>query len=410
MLAKTYFFDEQGLFSLTKYKQNLIKYHFAIINMKRESNMKKIGILGWRGMVGSVLLERMYEEQDLNNVEPFYFSTSMSGEKYTDKNEITHTLLDAYSINELKKMDIIISCQGGEHTKVVYGPLRSENWDGYWIDASSAKRMDKDSVIVLDPINNQQILDSIDNGVKNFIGGNCSITLPLIGLSGLLKKGLIEWMSIMTYQAASGAGASHVRELLEQMTFVSKQTSEKLKNKSSSALSILNDAQSSFSMKEFPKKCFEAPLACGIIPWIDSDLGNGSSREEWKGEVEANKILGLSPKTISIDGLCVRIGALRSHSSAITMKLKKDLDIKEVERLIVKDNSHVEFIENCKASTVEHLSPIHTNGSLKVAVGRLKKMQIDKNVYSVMTIGDQLLWGAAEPLRRALRIILEQTK
>ena len=370
--------------------------------------MKKVGLVGWRGMVGSVLCERMAQEGDFARISPFYFSTSGAGKTMVDRENRSHLLLDATAIDELSAMDIIISCQGGDYTKSVYADLRGSGWDGYWIDAASAKRMDADSVIILDPVNRGQIDTALEQGVKNFIGGNCSITLSLLGLAGLFRADLIEWMSLMTYQAASGAGASHVRELLGQMRAISSEVEAELNDPSGPILTLLGKARAAIGNDAFPTRQFGAPLAGSLIPWIDSDLGDGMSREEWKGEVETNKILDLPLGEIKVDGLCIRIGALQSHSAAITFKLKRDASIGELEALLTDAHEWIDYVPNNKIDSVARLSPAATSGSLKVAVGRLRKMGVGENLYSVLTVGDQLLWGAAEPLRRMLNILLER--
>ena len=368
--------------------------------------MKKIGLVGWRGMVGSVLMQRMYEEGDFKKITPYYFSTSSPGKKHIDVTGTEKTLLDAKSVPALAEMDIIISCQGGDYTKLIYSALRNSGWHGYWIDAASAKRMDSDSIIVLDPVNRAQIEQSVEAGIKNFIGGNCSITLTLLGLAGLFRAGLIDWLSVMTYQAASGAGAAYVRELLSQMNYLSQNVQTELSQ--AAILPLINKTRQTMQRSDFPKAEFGVPLAGSMIPWIDSDLGNGTSREEWKGEVETNKILGLPAGTIAVDGLCVRIGAFQCHSAAITMKLKKDIPLVELESLIAHAHEWVEFIPNNKEATLQKLSPTALAGSLKIGVGRLKKLGVGEQLYSVLTVGDQLLWGAAEPLRRILNILLDR--
>ncbi|MFP3605922.1 aspartate-semialdehyde dehydrogenase [Paraburkholderia sp. SIMBA_053] len=368
--------------------------------------MKKVGLVGWRGMVGSVLLKRMREESDFGMFEAYYFSTSAAGQPYRDVLGQEHALLDASSIEQLAEMDIVVTCQGGSYTQAVYSRLRDYGWDGFWVDAASAKRMDDDSIIVLDPVNRVQIESAIASGVRNYIGGNCSITLSLVGLAGLFKAELVEWMSVMTYQAASGAGAAHVRELLQQMATLSDRTREILRDPMTPTIDVLDEARRAWVDQDFPTAEFGAPLAGSIIPWIDSDLGNGVSREEWKGEVETNKILGLTPGTIQVDGLCVRVAALQSHSAAITFKLKESRDIEELEGLIAGAHEWVEYVPNRKSESVDRLTPASVSGSLKVAVGRLRKMGIGENVYGVLTTGDQLLWGAAEPIRRVLAILL----
>jgi aspartate-semialdehyde dehydrogenase len=366
----------------------------------------KVGLVGWRGMVGSMLMSRMREESDFKRFTPTYFSTSTIGRTHLDFDGKSHVLKDAMSIEQLGEMDIVITCQGGDYTKAVYPQLRNAGWNGYWIDAASAKRMDDDSIIVLDPVNRQQIEAGLDAGVRNFIGGNCSITLSLIGLSGLFKADLVDWMSIMTYQAASGAGAKHVRELLAQMACISDHVGHDLNDPAIPVATLLQKARAAQKLERFPVAEFGAPLAGSIIPWIDSDLGNGISREEWKGEVETNKILGLQPGTIRVDGLCVRVAALQSHSAAITLKLKNDVGQSALETLIRNAHEWVDYVPNNKADSVDRLSPAAVSGSLRVAVGRLRPLKVGEGMYSVLTTGDQLLWGAAEPLRRTLDIIL----
>ena len=369
--------------------------------------MTKVGLVGWRGMVGSVLMKRMRDEGDFLKISPTYFSTSAVGRTYRDPFGIDQRLLDASSIDQLSEMDIVITCQGGDYTKAVYPALRASGWDGFWIDAASAKRMDDDSIIVLDPVNRAHIETGIASGVRNYIGGNCSITLSLIGLAGLFRAGLVEWMSMMTYQAASGAGAPHVRELLGQMSIVAKSVDDSLADPNARLLDVLTKAHAAARTRDYPTDAFGAPLAGSIIPWIDSDLGNGVSREEWKGQVETNKILGLPPGTIRVDGLCVRVAALQSHSAAITLKLKEDCDLDRLEALIREAHEWVDFVPNNKQETIRRLSPAAVSASLKIAVGRLRRLSVGPQLYSVLTTGDQLLWGAAEPLRRVLNIILD---
>jgi aspartate-semialdehyde dehydrogenase len=368
--------------------------------------MMKVGLVGWRGMVGSMLMSRMREENDFKHFAPFYFSASTPGRTHQDLDGKSHALRDATSVEQLGEMDIVITCQGGDYTKAVYPKLRAAGWNGYWIDAASAKRMDDDSIIVLDPVNRTQIETGIDAGVRNFIGGNCSITLSLIGLSGLFKADVVDWMSIMTYQAASGAGAKHVRELLAQMACISGHVGSGLHDPSIPVATLLQQARAAQRLDSFPTSEFGVPLAGSIIPWIDSDLGDGVSREEWKGEVETNKILGLAPGTIRVDGLCVRVAALQSHSAAITLKVKKDIGQAAMEALIRDAHEWVDFVPNNKPDSVSRLSPAAVSGSLRVAVGRLRSLNVGDGMYSVLTTGDQLLWGAAEPLRRTLEIIL----
>lgn len=364
--------------------------------------MKKVGIVGWRGMVGSVLMDRFEQEKDFDKFTSYLFSTSLKGEKAPELKNVSDTILDSDNIDELIDMDIIITCQGGDYTKDIHPKLRKAGWNGIWIDAASAKRMDEDSIIVLDPINKTQIEDGLNSGVKDFIGGNCTVSLMLMGLSGLFKEGLVEWMTSMTYQAASGAGAKNMLELLEQMKFI---TGEYDKNKSLAALAVEKEIQSKINSGSFPKDNFGHPLALSLLPWIDTKVENGQSREEWKAQVEANKILG-TDKTVAIDGTCVRVGALRCHSQAFTIKLKKSVDIKTVESLISEGNEWVEFVENDKDKTLSKLTPANVSGTLKIPVGRVRKMTIGDEYLNAFSIGDQLLWGAAEPLRRTLLMCL----
>ncbi|WP_199771026.1 aspartate-semialdehyde dehydrogenase [Achromobacter sp. AONIH1] len=367
----------------------------------------RVGLVGWRGMVGSMLLKRMREEGDFSRILPTYFSTSAAGRSYRDPLGVEHRLLDANSVDRLGEMDIIITCQGGDYTKAAYPVLRASGWRGFWIDAASAKRMDDDSIIALDPVNHEQVEAGIAAGVRNYIGGNCSITLSLIGLTGLFRAGLVEWMSMMTYQAASGAGAQHVKELLGQMSAVAKRVNnDNLADSDTPVLDLLAKAHAAPRASDYPIEAFGAPLAGSIIPWIDSDLGNGMSREEWKGEVETNKILGLPPGTIGVDGLCVRVAALQSHSAAITLKLKENVELHHLERLIREAHKWVGFVPNTRQETIQRLSPAAVSGSLKIGVGRLRRLNVEPRMYSVLTTGDQLLWGAAEPLRRVLNMIL----
>jgi aspartate-semialdehyde dehydrogenase len=368
--------------------------------------MKKVGFVGWRGMVGSVLAQRLHDEGDLKGVQVRYFSTSAKGGACRDLDGVSHTLYDAMSLEQLGEMDIIVTCQGGDFTKAIHDPLRAAGWTGYWIDAASAKRMDADSIIVMDPINRTRIDAGLDAGVRNFIGGNCSITLSLLGLAGLFGERLVDWMSVMTYQAASGAGAAHVKELLSQQAYIARSVATELGDPATPVITVLEKARAAIREPAFPLAEFGAPLAGSLIPWIDSDLGNGMSREEWKGEVETNKILGLPSGTIKVDGLCVRVAALQSHSAAITLKLHDDVGIERLEQLIRGAHEWVDFVPNHKPESVARLSPAAVSGSLRVAVGRLRRMNVSDGIYSVFTTGDQLLWGAAEPLRRALTIIL----
>lgn len=365
---------------------------------------KLVGLVGWRGMVGSVLMDRMQAEGDFDLIEPIFFSTSNAGGKAPAQARTHTTLQDANDISALARCDIIITAQGGDYTKAVYGPLRASGWQGHWIDAASSLRMEDDAVIVLDPVNDDLIQSKLAAGGKNWIGGNCTNSILLMGLSGLFKAGLVEWVSSMTYQAASGGGANHMRELLKGMGVVHAAVSDALATPASAILDI--DRQVAETIRnDVPTEYFGAPLAGGLIPWIDAQLPNGQSKEEWKGQAEVNKILGTSAP-IPVDGLCVRIGAMRCHSLALTLKLKHDLPLAEIETLIQSGNPWVKFVANDRALTVKELTPAAVTGGLEVAVGRVRKLNMGPEYLSAFVIGDQLLWGAAEPLRRMLRILL----
>lgn len=371
--------------------------------------MLRVGFVGYRGMVGSVLLNRMLEENDFARINPVFFSASNIGAKPPILCPQGQTVLNAHDLNALEKLDCIVTTQGSDYTNLILPKLRDSGWSGYFIDASSALRMNDDTIIALDPVNQHKILDGIKQGIKNFAGGNCSITLSLLGLMGLLKAGLIEWMSIMTYQAASGAGAKNVRELLCQMAVIADNNSLLIDDKTP-ILDLIKNTNDCIQSSQLPTSEFGVPLAGSVIPWIDLDLNNGNSKEESKGESEANKLLGLLPGTIKIDGLCIRVGTIRSHAAAITMKLNEDLSICQIEDKIKNNNPWVNYVPNNKLDSLKYLTPAATAGSLKIAVGRLKKSNIDANIYNVLTIGDQLLWGAAEPLRRMLNILVEYHK
>ena len=374
--------------------------------------MKKVGFIGWRGMVGSVLIKRMIEESDFDSLESYFFSSSQVGQKNPEwninfKNE---TLIDAFDIQELSKMDIIMTCQGGDYTNKVFLKLRASGWLGHWIDAASTLRMENDSVIVLDPINQLSIENAYDAGIKNWVGGNCTVSLMLLAIHGLLKKDLVEWVSSMTYQAASGAGANNMRELLSQMGQIHSSVSDDLSEPNSNIIDIDNKALNIMNSKEFQKDNFKVPLAGNLITWIDEDLKNGQSREEWKGQSETNKILEPDFSSIKVDGLCVRIGTMRSHCQALTIKLKKNISIEEVNDTIVNGNQWIKFIPNEKESSINLLSPAEVSGKLDIAVGRVRKLDIDENCISIFTVGDQLLWGAAEPIRRMIKILIQKGK
>jgi aspartate-semialdehyde dehydrogenase len=375
--------------------------------------MKLVGLVGWRGMVGSVLMQRMQEEGDFAHIEPVFFSTSNTGGAAPKMAKNETTLKDATNIDELKRCEIIISCQGGDYTTEVFPKLRAAGWNGYWIDAASTLRMDKDAVIVLDPVNLNVIKDAMAKGVKNFIGGNCTVSCMLMGLGGLFKQDLVEWMTSMTYQAASGGGAQHMRELLTQYGTINASVKHLLDNPASAILEIDKQVlatQHGLSPEE--TKQFGVPLGGNLIPWIDKDLGNGQSKEEWKGGAETNKILGrgegFSASAIPVDGLCVRIGAMRCHSQALTIKLRQDVPLDEINDIIAKDNQWVKFVPNTREASVKELTPAAVTGSLAIPVGRVRKMSMGGDYLSAFTVGDQLLWGAAEPLRRMLRIVLDK--
>lgn len=367
----------------------------------------KVGLVGWRGMVGSVLMQRMVEENDFALIEPFYFSTSNAGGKAPDfGGKAAPALLDANSVDALKGMDVIITCQGGDYTNEVYPKLRAAGWAGYWIDAASALRMEDDAVIVLDPVNDGVIRSALHKGVKNYIGGNCTNSILLMGVGALFREGLVDWVSSMTYQAASGGGANHMRELLKGMGVIHSAVSDELATPASAILDI--DRKVAQTIREdVPTEFFGAPLAGGLIPWIDKQLDNGQSKEEWKGQAEVNKILG-NTQTVPVDGLCVRIGAMRCHSLALTIKLKKDLPLSEIESIIKSGNQWVKFVPNDREISVKELTPASITGGLNVGVGRVRKLNMGPEYISAFVIGDQLLWGAAEPLRRMLRILLNK--
>ncbi|AAO11437.1 aspartate-semialdehyde dehydrogenase [Vibrio vulnificus] len=368
----------------------------------------RVGLVGWRGMVGSVLMQRMVEEKDFDLIEPVFFSTSQIGIPAPNFGKDAGLLQDAFNIDALKQLDAVITCQGGGYTEKVYPALREAGWKGYWIDAASTLRMAPDSIITLDPINLAQIQQGIHSGTNTFVGGNCTVSLMLMALGGLYKQGMVEWMSAMTYQAASGAGAQNMRELISQMGVINDAVSSELANPSSSILDIDRKVAETMRSSSFPVDNFGAPLAGSLIPWIDVKRENGQSKEEWKGGVEANKILGLQNSPIPIDGTCVRIGAMRCHSQALTIKLKQNVPLDEIEEIIASDNEWVKVIPNERDITAQELTPAKVTGTLSIPVGRLRKMSMGDDFLNAFTVGDQLLWGAAEPLRRTLRIILAE--
>ena len=366
-----------------------------------------VGFVGWRGMVGSVLMKRMLEENDFKDISPVFFTTSnVGGEAPTfDGTLEPSTLKDAYDLNELRQHKIIVTAQGGDYTKEVHPKLRESGWEGLWIDAASALRMNDDAIIVLDPINRDVIDRGLESGVKDFIGGNCTVSCLLMGLGGLFKQGLVEWTTSMTYQAASGGGARHMREVLGQFRDLGNEVSAELNDPAAAILEIDRKVLAKQRSGELDTAQFGVPLSGSLIPWIDSDLGNGQSREEWKSDAETNKILGLKgDNRVIMDGLCVRIAAMRSHSQALTMKLTEDLPVAEIERIIAEDNQWAQVVPNTKDATMEGLTPVAASGSLDIPVGRIRKLAMGPQYISAFTVGDQLLWGAAEPVRRMLKI------
>lgn len=370
--------------------------------------MKRVGLIGWRGMVGSVLMQRMLEERDFDLIEPVFFTTSNVGGQGPDIGKETAVLKDAYSIDELKGLDVILTCQGGDYTNEVFPKLREAGWQGYWIDAASSLRMQDDAVIVLDPVNRRVIDQQLDAGTKNYIGGNCTVSLALMGLGGLFEAGLVEWMSAMTYQAASGAGAQNMRELIKQMGAINAAVADDLLNPASAILDIDRKVAETQRSEAFPVDNFGVPLAGSLIPYIDKELPNGQSREEWKAQAETNKILGRFKSPIPVDGICVRVGAMRCHCQALTIKLNKDVPISDIEGLISQHNPWVKLVPNHRDASMQELSPAAVTGTLSVPVGRLRKLNMGSHYLGAFTVGDQLLWGAAEPLRRMLRILLER--
>ena len=370
--------------------------------------MLKVGFVGWRGMVGSVLMQRMMEENDFALIEPQFFTTSQVGGKAPNIGKDSASLKDAMSIADLKAMDAIVSCQGGDYTSEIFPKLRAEGWTGHWIDAASTLRMEKDAVIILDPVNMHVIQDAYAHGNKNWVGGNCTVSLMLMALNGLFKANLVQWATSMTYQAASGAGAQNMRELLKQMGEAHFAASELLADPASAILDIDRTVAGTLRDDKFPTSNFGVPLAGSLIPWIDKDLGNGQSKEEWKGGVETNKILGREANPIVIDGLCVRIGAMRCHSQALTIKLTKNVPLDEINQMLAEANQWAKVIPNERDASMRELTPAAVTGTLNTPVGRLRKLSMGDDYLSAFTVGDQLLWGAAEPLRRMLRILIEK--
>jgi aspartate-semialdehyde dehydrogenase len=360
-------------------------------------------------MVGSVLMARMQAENDFALIdEPVFFTTSNIGGQGPGIGKTTAPLKDAHSIAELKTLDIIVTCQGGDYTSAMYPQLRTAGWQGYWIDAASTLRMKDDAVIILDPVNRTVIEKALDRGVKDYIGGNCTVSLMLMGLGGLFAHGLVEWMSAMTYQAASGAGAQNMRELIQQMGMIHAAVADRLNEPASAILEIDRMVAQTIRSSEFPTANFGAPLAGSLIPWIDKQLDNGQSREEWKGQAETNKILGYSGSPLPIDGLCIRIGAMRCHSQALTIKLTRAAPLDEIVEIIGAANDWVKVVPNERELSMRDLTPAAVTGTLSVPVGRLRKLNMGPEYLAAFTCGDQLLWGAAEPLRRMLRMLLER--
>jgi aspartate-semialdehyde dehydrogenase len=358
-------------------------------------------------MVGSVLVQRMREERDFDLVEPVFFSTSQAGGKGPAIGKEVGPVKSATDVESLKSLPVIIACQGGDYTNEVHPKLRAAGWKGYWIDAASALRMKDDAVIVLDPVNMPVIERALASGVRNYIGGNCTVSLMMMGMAGLLRNDLVEWMTCMTYQAASGAGAANLRELAAQMAHIGDAAKPALADPAASALDIDRRVTEALRNGGLPKQYFGFPLAASLLPWVDKDLGNGQSREEWKGQAETNKILGRSERPIPVDGICVRVGAMRCHSQALTIKLKKNVPLDELEGIIAEGNEWVRVVPNRREETLAELTPAAVTGKLSVPVGRLRKLPMGGEYLAAFTVGDQLLWGAAEPLRRMLRILLD---
>jgi len=369
--------------------------------------MKRVGLVGWRGMVGSVLMQRMIDEKDFDLIEPVFFTTSQVGLSGPDIGKDVALLKDAKDSNELSEMDIIISCQGGGYTEEMYFKLRDAGWDGYWIDAASTLRMANDSIIVLDPVNLSVIENALSDGGKTFVGGNCTVSLMLMAIGGLFQNNLVEWITPMTYQAASGGGAQHMRELLNQMGAIRDTVKDSLLDPASAILEIDRSVSEFIRSDQYPSDKFGVPLAGSLIPYIDSQLESGQSREEWKAQAETNKILGSTTKPIPIDGLCVRVGAMRCHSQALTIKLNKEVSISEIQDILASANNWVKVIPDDRDLTMQELTPAKVTGTLNVPIGRIRHLSMGSHYISAFTVGDQLLWGAAEPLRRMLNIILQ---
>ena len=370
----------------------------------------QVGLIGWRGMVGSVLVQRMREERDFDLIHPIFFSTSQSGTAGPSIGKPVPPVKDANDLGGLKSADVLISCQGGDYTSEIYPKLRAAGWTGYWIDAASTLRMKEHAVIVLDPVNRGVIDKALDAGVTDFIGGNCTVSLMLMAMAGLFKEGLVEWVTAMTYQAASGAGAKNMRELVSQMGVVHDAAASQLADPGSAIVDIDRTVTETLRSSALPTEQFGYPLAGSLLPWIDKDLGNGQSKEEWKAIAEGNKILGRERSPIPMDGLCVRIGSMRCHSQALTAKLTRDVPLADIERMLASAHEWVQVVPNRREDSLRELTPAAVSGTLKVPIGRLRKLAMGPEYLTAFTVGDQLLWGAAEPLRRVLRIILGAAK
>jgi aspartate-semialdehyde dehydrogenase len=368
--------------------------------------MKKVGLVGWRGMVGSVLMERMMAEDDFKKFTPIFFTTSQAGLKAPAVGVDAPALIDAHNVDALMEMDIILSCQGGSYTEAVRPKLEANDWKGYWIDAASTLRMDEQSIIVLDPVNNDLIEEGLARGIKNYIGGNCTVSLMLMALGGLFENDAVEWLTSMTYQAASGSGAKNMEELVAQMRYIGDKAAGILDNPAAAILDLDQNVTDTIRSKGFPVDNWAVPLGASLIPWIDRAMDNGQTREEWKGLVETNKILGRSDNPVPIDGQCVRISSMRCHSQAFTIKLKKNLPLDEINAMLAANNDWVKVVPNLKQETISELTPAAVTGTLTVPVGRIRKMNLGDDFLTAFSVGDQLLWGAAEPLRRILNIIL----
>ncbi len=369
--------------------------------------MLRVGIVGWRGMVGSVLVQRMREERDFDHVEPVFFSTSQAGGRGPAIGRDTGPVEDAKDLPALKALPLIISCQGSDYTKEIYPQLRQQGWKGYWIDAARTLRMQDDAAIILDPVNMPLIKEALKNEIRNFIGGNCTVSLMLMGMAGLFQRDEIEWMTSMTYQAASGQGAAAMRDLVAQMAMIGDDAKALLEDPAASILDIDRRVTASIRSRKLPRESIGYPLAASLLPWIDEDLGNGQSREEWKGQAETNKILGRNGTAVPVDGVCVRVGAMRCHSQALTVKLRRAVPLDEIEGILAEANDWVRVVPNRREESLSELTPAAVTGKLSVPVGRLRKLPMGPEYLAAFTVGDQLLWGAAEPLRRMLRILLE---